>query len=49
MESLTLRGDEERIKLQHYEKERQKLEQKIEESEKEQDRLFKLAEVRHHS
>ncbi|KAL9969413.1 hypothetical protein ACROYT_G021630 [Oculina patagonica] len=44
LESLTLRSGEEKAKLQHYKRERRKLEQKIEENEKEQDRLVKLAE-----
>ncbi|KAJ7394297.1 Structural maintenance of chromosomes protein 6 [Desmophyllum pertusum] len=44
LESLLLRNDQEKAKKRHFENERRKLEQKIEESEKEQDRLIKLAE-----
>lgn len=39
--------DQERMRKNHHEKERRKLERKIAENEKEQDRLVKLAEVKY--
>lgn len=45
--SLNLIMDQERMRKNHHEKERRKLERKIAENEKEQDRLVKLAEVKY--
>jgi len=44
LESLTLMGDQEKAKREHFEKERRKLEQKIDQNERERDGLLKLAE-----
>lgn len=41
-------GDQEKAKREHFEKERRKLEQKIDQNERERDGLLKLAEVRRH-
>ncbi|XP_020623366.1 structural maintenance of chromosomes protein 6-like isoform X3 [Orbicella faveolata] len=44
LESLTAINGEENAKLQHYQRQRRKLEQEIDENEKKQDRLIKLTE-----